>query len=162
MTIPAWLLQHATLWLIAAAALAGLELAIPGLYLVFVAIAAAITGMIAFAFPGFPLALQWISFAIWTAVWVAIGKRWSVPTTEPLLNDRAAQLIGQEVTVTEAIQNGRGRVRVGDGEWIARGPDCDVGSQVRIVGGQSVLEVEPIETEHRIGHTESLTQPIGS
>ena len=159
-------MQSAVLWLIAAALLGGLELAIPGLYLVFVAIAAAITGVITFVLPDFPIALQWVSFAIWTAVCVAIGRRWSVPTTEPLLNDRVAQLVGQEVTVTEAIRNGHGRVRVGDGEWIARGPDSAVGSQVRIVGGQAVLEVVPVETGDRVGHHaepgEALASPLES
>ena len=38
-----------------------------------------------------------------------------------LLNDRTAQLIGQVVTVVVAIENGEGRVRVGDSEWSARG-----------------------------------------
>lgn len=146
MTMPSWLAHASVLWLIAGATLACLELVIPGLYLVFVAIAAATTGIITFVLPDFPPALQWVSFAAWTGVWVALGKRWSVSTSEPLLNDRTAQLIGQEVLVTAAIENGHGRVRVGDGEWPARGPDTASGTRVRIVGGKStVLEVEPLE-----------------
>jgi len=145
-----WLAHAGVAWLIAAALLAGLELLVPGVFLIFVALAAAITGVIAFALPDFPAALQWVAFAAWTGVSVAIGKRWyrdyPVETSDPLLNDRMARLIGLEVVVTEAIENGRGRVRVGDGDWPARGPDAVAGARVRIVGGQSaVLEVEPLD-----------------
>ena len=51
-------------------------------------------------------------------------ERNPVPSSDPLLNDRTARLIGQKVTVVEAIENGEGRVRVGDSVWAARGPDA--------------------------------------
>lgn len=144
-----WLLHAGMLWLVAAVILAGLELALPGVFLIFIAIAAAVTGVISFALPDFPVPLQWVAFAAFTAVSVIIGRRWyrdyPVETADPLLNDRTARLIGQQVIVTQAIREGRGRVRVGDGEWPARGPDSDVGSCVRIVGGDAVLDVVPIE-----------------
>jgi membrane protein implicated in regulation of membrane protease activity len=145
-----WLAHAGVAWLMAAALLAGLELLVPGIFLIFVALAAAITGVIVFALPDFPFALQWVAFAAWTAVSVGVGKRWyrdyPVETSDPLLNDRTARLIGQEVVVTQAIVDGRGRVRVGDGEWPAHGPDTASGVRVRIIGGQSaVLEVEPVD-----------------
>ena len=62
---------------------------------------------------------------------------------DPLLNDRTARLVGEIVTVVEPIDNGRGRVKVGDSVWPCRGPDAPVGSQVRVVGAEaSVLKVE--------------------
>ncbi len=136
-------------WLIAAAALAAAELVVPGVFLIFLAIAAAITGVIAMAVPDLSLAGELVSLTAWTAVAVLVGKRWyvdyPVPTTDPDLNNRAARMIGQTVRVTDAITEGRGRVRVGDGEWPASGPDAPMGAQVRVVAVRAgVVEVEPV------------------
>ena len=54
-----------------------------------------------------------------------------------------ARLIGETVTVVDAIVDGRGRVKVGDGVWPAKGADCEVGTKVRITGADgTVLVVE--------------------
>lgn len=136
-------------WLIAAAALGIAELLVPGVFLVFLAIAAAVTGVIAFAIPDVPLTVQLGAFAAWSVVAVAIGRRWyrdyPVAGGDARLNDRAARLIGEIVTVEAAIVQGRGRVRVGDGAWPARGPDTAAGETMRVVavdGG--VVVVEPV------------------
>lgn len=136
------------LWLIAAVGLAAVELIGPGVFLIFLAIGALVTAGITAAVPGMPLALQLGSFALWSAVSIAIGRRWyhqfPVPSDDPLLNDRAARLIGEVVTVTHAIAGGTGRVRLGDGEWIAAGPDAAVGQTMRVTAVRaSTLEVEP-------------------
>jgi membrane protein implicated in regulation of membrane protease activity len=138
------------LWWLAVAVLLGLgELALPGVFLIFLAIAAGITGLAAFALPDLPLAAQLVSFAVWTGVTVAIGNRWyrdyPVASSDPKLNDRAARLIGEIVPVCDAIAGGEGRVRIGDGTWSAHGPDAPVGAAVRIVAvAGSTLLVEPI------------------
>jgi membrane protein implicated in regulation of membrane protease activity len=68
-----------------------------------------------------------------------------MPSADPMLNDRAARLVGRTVVVTQAIVNGEGRVRVGDSVWSCRGPDCAEASRVRIVGADgSCLKVEPV------------------
>jgi membrane protein implicated in regulation of membrane protease activity len=51
-----------------------------------------------------------------------------------MLNDRAARLIGKTVTVVAAVDENNGRVRVGDGEWSARGGPAAIGTRVRITG----------------------------
>ena len=55
-------------------------------------------------------------------------------SSDPLLNDRVGRLIGRVVTVTEPVDDHGGRVRVGDGDWSARGGPAAAGAQVRIVG----------------------------
>jgi inner membrane protein len=144
-----WLQHPALLWLIGAVVLAIAELAIPGVYLVFLAVAAAVTGLLALLFPDLPLGGQVLGFAAWSAAAVLIGKRWyqdfPVPTADPLLNDRVARLIGEIVTVVEPVSDHGGRVRVGDGEWPARGPDAPAGVRVRIAGANgATLLVEPL------------------
>jgi membrane protein implicated in regulation of membrane protease activity len=43
-------------------------------------------------------------------------------------------LVGKVVTVVAAVDDYNGRVRVGDGEWSARGGPAGVGERVRITG----------------------------
>jgi len=150
MTLEALLAHPGALWLTAAVLLGIGELAIPGVFLVFLAVAAAITGVATLVLADLPLAAQLLSFAVWSGVTVAIGKRWyrdyPVETADPLLNDRVSRLIGQTVTVIAPIRGGEGRVRVGDGAWPAHGPDADLDAQVRIVGvAAGTLLVEPAE-----------------
>ncbi|MEG3164136.1 NfeD family protein [Sphingomonas sp. PB2P19] len=123
-------------WLIAALLLGIAELAVPGVFLVFLAIAAAVTGVAVFALPALPVAAQLGSFAVWSVVTVLIGKRWyrDYPVAgDPLLNDRAARLVGQPAVVVVPIEGGVGRVRIGDGDWPASGPDAPAGTAMRIV-----------------------------
>ena len=67
-----------------------------------------------------------------------------MPTSDPNLNARASRLIGQTVVVESAIENGKGRVLVGDGVWNARGPDAPAGASVVITAADGTcLTVEP-------------------
>ena len=136
-------------WLIAALLLGIAELAIPGVFLIFLAIAAAITGVAVLALADLPAVAQLGSFAVWSVVAVLIGKRWyrdyPVEGGDARLNDRASRMIGEVVKVETAIVDGRGRVKVGDGSWPASGSDAAVGTRVRVTsidGG--VVVVEPL------------------
>ena len=125
------------LWLLAATVLAIAELLVPGVFLIFLAAAAAVTGLASLVF-GLPVAAQLLLFALLSVGALYAGRRWYVrnplPSSDPLLNDRAARLRGETLVVVEAIENGRGRVKVGDSVWACRGPDCPAGSRVRVVG----------------------------
>ena len=138
-------------WIAVALLLGVAELAAPGLFLVFVAIAAAATGAVTLALPGLPLVVQLLAFALWSAVAVGIGRRWyqryPVGTADALLNDRSARLLGEIVAVDAPIVGGHGRVRIGDGTWPARGPDLPAGARARITGiAGGIVEVEAIAT----------------
>lgn len=142
-------IDAAWLWLIAAALLAVAELVAPGVFLVWLAAAALLTALLTFA-TGIGLPYQIILFGLFAIGMVLLGRRsyerMAFRTTDPLLNDRAARLIGQTVTVANAIEGGEGRVKVGDGIWSARGPDAPVGARVRITGTEgSCLVVVPAE-----------------
>ena len=134
------------IWLIAAALFAAAEILVPGVFLIFLAAAAALTGLAAAA--GLPLPFQLVLFPLFSLGAVWFGKRWynrnPVPSSDPLLNDRLARHVGQTVLVVNAIENGSGRVKLGDTVWAARGPDAEVGAKVRIVGADGTcLQVEP-------------------
>ena len=123
-------------WLIAAAVLASAEILAPGVFLIFLAGAAALTAVAAAL--GVPFAFQLGLFPLFALASVWFGKRWyhrnPVQSSDPLLNDRAARLVGQTVQVVSAIEHGAGRVKVGDSVWEARGPDAAVGERVRVIG----------------------------
>ena len=135
-------------WWIGAGALLGiLEILLPGIFLIWIAIAAWITAAIVAAVPAMALALQLLIFVLLAFVTVFLGRQYyarnPVESADPHLNTRAARLIGQVVTVESAIENNKGRVRVGDGVWNARGPDAPAGASVRIVAADgTVLTVE--------------------
>lgn len=140
-------------WLLGAALLALVELVVPGIFSIWIAAAAAATGVAVLAF-GVPIAFQLVLFGLLAIAAVYAGRHWydrnPVDSADPLLNDRTARLVGQIVTVTKAIEGGEGRVRVGDGDWTARGPDAGEGTQVRIVAAEGqCLRVEPAAA---IGH----------
>ncbi|MFL6857232.1 MAG: NfeD family protein [Allosphingosinicella sp.] len=124
-------------WLSVAALLAIAELVVPGVFLIWFAIAAAATGLVTLV-TGVALPFQIALFALFAIAALYGGRRAyasaPVPTSDPLLNDRAARLKGRMVTVVGAIEHGEGRVRVGDSVWNARGPDCEPGARVRITG----------------------------
>jgi hypothetical protein len=126
-------------WLLGAAVLGILEIVMPGIFLIWLGAAAAITG-IAVAVVPMTLPLQLALFGLLALVSVLGGRRYyernPVDSADPLLNDRTARLIGQNVEVVTAIANGEGRVRVGDSVWAARGPDAPAGARVRVIGAE--------------------------
>src|SRR5687768_3417625 len=117
------------IWLIAATILAIAELIVPGVFLIWLSAAAAVTGVAALLF-GFPLAFQIALFGLFSLASVHFGRRWyaanPVDSSDPMLNDRASRLVGETVVVVGAIENGRGRVAVADTVWPARGADAEV------------------------------------
>ncbi|MEO8375195.1 MAG: NfeD family protein [Sphingomonas bacterium] len=135
------------LWLAGALMLAIAELIAPGFFMIFLAAGAVLTGVAVLIVPVTPLLLQMLLFALFTASAVWLGRHWytqKAAPADPLLNDRAARLVGTTAEVCEPIVAGKGRVRVGDGAWIAQGPDAKAGAIMRITGAAgSVLLVEP-------------------
>ena len=145
-----WLnaLEPYWLWLLAGALLAAAEIIVPGFFLIWFAVAAILTGMLAFLMPE-AVALQIGMFAIVAVAMVYFGRRWftanPIVSSDPLLNERGARMVGEIVTVVEAIEHGSGRVKVGDSVWSAKGADALAGTQVRITGANgSVLMVEGV------------------
>lgn len=123
------------IWAIVALVLAAAELVVPGVFLIFLAIGAALTAVVEFLVP-MNTAFQMLLFSILSALTVSGGRLWYLArpaSTDPLLNDRAARLIGRPVTVSDAIVDGEGRVRVDDSSWRATGPDAPVGARMTVV-----------------------------
>ena len=135
-------------WLTLGLVLAGLEMLVPGVYLIWLAIAAFITGALTMVLHiGLPM--QVIDFVFLSLIAAFSARRLlrekGIPSADPLMNRRGARLVGEIAVVIEAIEPGsNGRVHYGDSDWLARGAEAAVGERVRITGSDgAVLLVEP-------------------
>ena len=129
-------------WLARGLVLAAAEMAIPGVFLIWMAGAALIVGFVTWAVPiGVPL--QIVLFALLAIVAVFTGRRYlrshPVEAADPKMNQRGERVIGEMVVVTQAIEGGSGKVKLGDSEWLARGADAAPGTRLRVAGHDGVV-----------------------
>lgn len=134
-------------WLSIGVGLAVLEMLLPGFFLIWLASAAIITGLVVWVLP-IPFVGQVALFAVLAIGAVFWARRYlkdnPIESADPLLNQRGARYIGEVVTLVTAIEDGRGRAKIGDGEWPVRGPDAAAGTKVKVVsadGGSLVVEL---------------------
>jgi len=133
-------------WLALGLLLAVGEMLAPALFLIWMAGAALVTGLIAWLLP-IDWALQVVLFALLAMSSVLAGRMWlrrhPSESSGPRLNDRGGRAVGEVVVVSQVISGGQGKVRLGDSEWLARGPDAEPGSRMRVAGHEgTVLMVE--------------------
>jgi inner membrane protein len=127
------------LWWILALVLIAVEVVMPGYFMLWIGIGAALTGLLALLAPDLSLLTQALAFVLLAFLSCAAYWFWLRPRLqhdEPgreRLNRRAEQMIGQRYVLIEAIVNGRGKAQVGDGQWLVSGPDLPVGSTVEVV-----------------------------
>ncbi len=143
-------LEAGWIWAIAGVLLLIAEVIAPGFFLVFVGAAAIATGLFTLLFD-LGTAPQLILFAVYAVLAVIIGKRWygEPDTTDENLrvNEPARRLVGKTVVVVAEVDDHSGRVRVGDGEWNARGGPATPGERVTVTGVEgNCLTVEPLRT----------------
>ena len=126
------------------------EIIAPGFFLVFVGAAAIATGLFTLLFD-LGIAPQLILFAVYAVAGgddrQALVWRAATRSTKNLrLNDPSRRLVGKTVTVVEPVDDHGGRVRVGDGEWNARGGPGSAGrARAKVTGVEgNCLIVEPV------------------
>ena len=131
-------------WLILAAVLLALEVVIPGVHFLWFGLAATVIGIVALAIG---IAWPWqVLLFILLSVLVLLGVQrlvWpdAAISDLPDLNVRGQQYVGRSVVVEQAIENGRGKVRVGDTLWFAEGPDAPAGARVTVTGSRGTALV---------------------
>ncbi len=142
------LVTHYGWWLLALLLIAA-EMVAPGYFLLWIGIAAGMMGVVTLVVSDIPALVQAVLFGVFAIASCLIYWKFIRPLAEqrddqPLLNRRGERMVGRRVIVCEAIVNGRGKVRVGDGEWLAEGPDTAVGDEVEVVGvSGTTLRVGP-------------------
>ena len=141
------------LWWIIGLVLLILEIILPGVFMLWFGIAAIIVGTISLTLGEsalWPWQAQLIAFAVLSLVSAVVGRKYwyntHPDTDQPNLNERGAQMIGKISTLTDPLENGRGRVKLGDTIWRVVGPDLPAGSQVKVVDIEAgTLRVEAVE-----------------
>lgn len=138
-------------WLTLGVLLAGLEILLPGAAMIWLAAAALATAGHTALF-GLSTGAQLVAFAGWTLVALLVSRRLrrSTPfrSRDETLNRRGEALVGALAQVVQPISGGRGKVRVGDTEWLAIGADSPRGTRVRIVSVDgATLRVVPVVEE---------------
>jgi inner membrane protein len=124
-------------WIILGLILIGLELLAPGVFLLWLGLAAILTGLFDAA-----LDLSWqassLIFAAMSVAAVILGRMIMRPNPQPdtqagLLNQRGQALVGRVFTLETPIKDGEGRIRVDDSSWRVTGADRFAGAKVRVI-----------------------------
>ena len=123
-------------WLIIGLVLMGIETFAPGVFMLWLGLAALIVGVLSFSI-AWSWQMQVIVFAALSIAMVPLWRYYSgrnaKPTDKPFLNKRAEGLIGRVFTLEKPIVDGVGTVKIDDTVWRVSGPDAPSGSRVRIV-----------------------------
>jgi membrane protein implicated in regulation of membrane protease activity len=136
-------------WGIIAAVLIILEMFVPGAFLLWLGVAAAVNSILLVFIPAMSWEAQFVIFAVVSVVSIVAFRRWRdknpVATDQPALNRRGDQYVGRTFTLAEPIVNGQGKLYVDDSTWKIEGDDCDAGIKVRVTGVDGVvLRVEQV------------------
>lgn len=114
----------------------GLELVIPGAFLLWIGLAGIIVGILASLITIEP-EYQLIIFAVLAPVCSYMGKRFFKGLQDhaaaQLLSRRADSLIGQEFILEHSLSGGTSRMQVGDSSWTIKGPNLPAGTHVIVV-----------------------------
>lgn len=137
-------------WAVALLLIVG-EILAPGVFMLWLGIAAAVMGAI-LLLTGAGMSYLWQAVVFGVLAFISVGVYWKFlrgnerASDQPLLNRKSAQLVGRVVPLLEPIVNGRGRVQIGDAYWTVRGSDAPAGTRVLIhaIDGMD-LEVRPAE-----------------
>jgi membrane protein implicated in regulation of membrane protease activity len=126
-------------WWLLALLLIAAELVAPGYFLLWIGVAAAVMGVVMLVFPDLPFLGQAVIFAVLSLVacvgyWKFIRPAAELRDDQPLLNRKGDRMIGRRATVSSAIVNGRGKVRIADSDWLVEGSDCPIGTEVEVIG----------------------------
>ncbi len=123
-------------WLIVGLVLMALELLAPGVFLLWLGLAALLVGVISL-FADWIWQVQVIAFAAFSLAAVPLWRRvanQSAPNADSVfLNRRSDALVGRVFTLEKPIMDGSGSVRIDDTVWRVSGPDCPAGSKVKVV-----------------------------
>lgn len=139
------------LWFAIAIILMIAEVTIGGnFFLLWIGISSLLVAILQWLIPAINWQYQWLIFSAVSIssilLWWQYLKKRSSQAKQTHLNSGAERFLGKIYTLVEPIQNGKGKVKVGDSVWLVMGPDLSVGTRVKVVGIEGVfLKVQPAE-----------------
>lgn len=128
-------------WVIGGLVLIGLELLIPGVYMIWIGVGAVAAGLMLAAFPDMALSWQLIVFSVAMLASISSGfliQNRSRKSTDMLfLNKSLSAMVGKRYVASTVFVAGRGRITVGDTSYAAIGEDeTKPGDVVEVTGLQ--------------------------
>ena len=125
-------------WWVIAGILLILELMAPGVFFIWLAIAAGLTGL-ADSMLNLPWQAEALLFSAAALVSVLAGRavlkrRGNADSDHPHLNQRQRSFVGRSFTLKEPIRDGRGKLIIDDTVWEILGPDAPAGAHVKVTG----------------------------
>lgn len=131
-------MEPGLIWILAGLLLLVAELVLPGVFLLWIGLAAIGTGaMLLVATPGFGSAVLLFLLLLGGGIWFGLSRRASRP--HPTVNTPGSGLIGRIGTLLPTGGPGL-RVRIGDSEWPARLP-----RDQRVPEGPVPVRVESVD-----------------
>lgn len=126
------------------------ETVAPGVFMLWLGLAAAVVCAVVLLFPGIAPLWQAVAFIVLSFVSIVGYRRFfrksDLQSDQPLLNRRAEQFIGKVFPLESAIINGQGRIKLGDALWTVEGPELPAGTRVRVISVDSmILKVQSVE-----------------
>lgn len=114
-------------WVIAGVLIAGLEIIVPGIFLLWVGLGALATGLLLLLLPGLSLPWQLMIFAISMLSSLILGfyiqRQSKLGPTAGMMNRELEGMIGQRYVVMNDFKAGQGRIKVGDSSYAVHGSD---------------------------------------
>ena len=130
-------------WYILGLALITIEMLVPTFFALWIGISALLTGAILYFVPTLSWEIQVLIFAALSIISVLTWHQYYVKnpieTDELLLNRRGEQYIGRIITIKEPIVDGQGKIRIDDSTWKISGPDCPIGTKVKLASIDNVI-----------------------
>lgn len=128
-------------WLLLAVLLVILEIFVPSAILIWFAVGA-LAAMVTALIPGLDLPWQLGVFSIASLAGLFIFRpyvkaRLGDAEDGREINDFSTNLVGSSGVIVEAIEDGKGRARVGETIWTVTGPDLPVKARIRVVSVDS-------------------------
>ena len=133
-------------WFIAGGLLLALEALAPGVFMLWLGLAAMLVGAVS-VFVDWSWQAQFIAFSAFSVAMIPLWRRLSrqgpEDTDQPFLNRRADALVGRTFTLEKPIVDGHGTVRIDDSVWRITGADVPAGRRVKVVRVEgTALQVE--------------------
>ena len=122
----------------------------PGVFMLWLGLAAAVVFLGLLVVPGVEPIWQAVAFILLSfgsiALYVKFFRGKEGPSDQPLLNRRGEQLVGQVYVLEQPIVDGRGRLKIGDAFWAAEGEDLPQGTRVRVISAYNMsLQVRAVD-----------------
>lgn len=115
------------LWLVAGLIVAGMEIVLPGVMMLWAGLGAMLVGVLLLLLPDLPLAAQFIVFAVTMLASISLGfavqRRGERDPAKTPVNQELQDLVGQRCEAATDFDTGRGRIRVRDTTYGAKGAD---------------------------------------